>query len=76
MLELTEQVAAATLIAANKGRLGANALLVRIGAYFHDIGKMLKPEYFAENMNQGEKSRHDSINPAISAPLSQATVPL
>ena len=30
-------------------RIGADALLVRIGAYFHDIGKMLKPHYFVEN---------------------------
>src|SRR4029078_12713726 len=30
-------------------RIGANALLGRIGAYFHDIGKMLKPHYFVEN---------------------------
>ncbi|MBT7918129.1 MAG: HDIG domain-containing protein, partial [Planctomycetaceae bacterium] len=29
--------------------IGANGLLCRVGAYFHDIGKMIKPEYFAEN---------------------------
>ncbi|MCH7689232.1 MAG: HDIG domain-containing protein, partial [Planctomycetes bacterium] len=29
--------------------IGANGLLVRVGAYFHDIGKMLKPQYFVEN---------------------------
>ena len=33
--------------------IGARGLLVRVGAYFHDIGKMLKPQYFAENQGQG-----------------------
>ena len=32
--------------------IGANGLLVRIGAYFHDIGKMLKPHYFVENQGR------------------------
>ncbi len=44
---------------------GANPLLVRVGAYFHDIGKMLKPEYFVEN--QGAENRHDRLNPSMSA---------
>ncbi|WP_158264865.1 HD family phosphohydrolase [Blastopirellula marina] len=43
----------------------ANGLLVRVGAYFHDIGKMLKPEYFIENQNASD-NRHDGLNPAIS----------
>ncbi len=47
-------------------RIGANGLLVRVGAYFHDIGKMLKPEYFVENMTEGMKSRHDDLAPAMS----------
>ena len=46
--------------------IGANGLLVRVGAYFHDIGKMLKPEYFIENMTEGQKSRHDDLAPAMS----------
>jgi putative nucleotidyltransferase with HDIG domain len=45
--------------------IGANGLLVRVGAYFHDIGKMLKPEYFIEN--QGERAnRHETLLPAMS----------
>jgi putative nucleotidyltransferase with HDIG domain len=40
-------------------------LLVRVGAYFHDIGKMLKPGYFAENQGQGD-NRHRSLVPAMS----------
>jgi putative nucleotidyltransferase with HDIG domain len=46
-------------------RIGANALLVRIGAYFHDIGKMLKPHYFVENQ-AGSTSRHANLAPAMS----------
>ncbi|HND52214.1 MAG TPA: HDIG domain-containing protein [Pirellulaceae bacterium] len=45
--------------------IGANGLLVRVGAYFHDIGKMLKPQYFVENQGQ-ETSRHQSLLPAMS----------
>lgn len=45
--------------------IGANGLLVRVGSYFHDIGKMLKPQYFVEN--QGEDgNRHESLLPAMS----------
>jgi putative nucleotidyltransferase with HDIG domain len=43
----------------------ANGLLVRVGAYFHDIGKMLKPNYFIENLGQ-EVNQHDSLLPAMS----------
>ena len=46
-------------------RIGANALLVRIGAYFHDIGKMLKPHYFVENQ-VGGNNRHANLAPAMS----------
>ncbi|MFO0869415.1 MAG: HDIG domain-containing protein [Pirellulales bacterium] len=45
--------------------IGANALLVRVGAYFHDIGKMLKPQYFVENQG-AEANRHQSLVPAMS----------
>ncbi|MFM8635322.1 MAG: HD family phosphohydrolase, partial [Planctomycetia bacterium] len=44
--------------------IGARGLLVRVGAYFHDIGKMLKPAYFVEN--QGTENRHESLMPAMS----------
>jgi cyclic-di-AMP phosphodiesterase PgpH len=43
----------------------ARGLLVRIGAYFHDIGKMLKPDYFAENQGPDD-NRHEALAPAIS----------
>ncbi|MGQ0634579.1 MAG: HD family phosphohydrolase [Planctomycetaceae bacterium] len=45
--------------------IGANGLLVRVGAYFHDIGKMLKPHYFVENAVPGE-NRHEHLAPAMS----------
>ncbi|HBO42606.1 MAG TPA: metal-dependent phosphohydrolase [Planctomycetaceae bacterium] len=45
--------------------IGARGLLVRVGAYFHDIGKMLKPGYFIEN--QGDAvNRHETLVPAMS----------
>ena len=44
--------------------IGARGLLVRVGAYFHDVGKMLKPSYFVEN--QGQENRHESLVPAMS----------
>ncbi|MEX0727267.1 MAG: HDIG domain-containing metalloprotein [Planctomycetaceae bacterium] len=47
-------------------RIGANGLLVRVAAYFHDIGKMLKPHYFVENMATGTGSRHEHLAPAMS----------
>jgi putative nucleotidyltransferase with HDIG domain len=45
--------------------IGANGLLVRVGAYFHDVGKMLKPSYFVENQGM-EGNRHQSLQPAMS----------
>lgn len=45
---------------------GANPLLVRVGAYYHDIGKMKKPVYFIEN-SKGLQNRHDSLSPHMSA---------
>ena len=44
--------------------INARGLLVRVGAYFHDVGKMLKPAYFIEN--QGRENRHESLVPAMS----------
>lgn len=47
------------------GAIGANALLARIGAYYHDIGKLEKPEYFSENQNIFA-SKHDTLTPSMS----------
>ena len=45
--------------------VGANGLLARIGAYYHDIGKLQKPEYFIENQDI-KKNRHDDLSPTMS----------
>ncbi len=45
--------------------IGANGLLCRVGAYYHDIGKIGKPRYFVENQ-MGSASRHDQLSPAMS----------
>ena len=45
--------------------IGARGLLTRVGAYFHDIGKMLKPTYYIENQPPNE-NRHESLVPQMS----------
>ncbi|MFZ2938209.1 MAG: HDIG domain-containing metalloprotein, partial [Candidatus Omnitrophota bacterium] len=45
--------------------VGANALLARIGAYYHDIGKLAKPEYFSENQS-AFTSKHEALTPTMS----------
>ncbi len=55
----------ASLAEAAAERIGANASMCRVCAYFHDIGKLNKPEYFIEN--QGDENPHDSITPTMSA---------
>ncbi len=55
----------ASIAEAAADSIGANGLIVRVGAYFHDIGKMFKPEYFIENQSSGE-NQHDSLQPAMS----------
>lgn len=45
--------------------IGANALLARVGAYYHDIGKLTKAEYFTENQMMGQ-NKHDDIEPFMS----------
>ncbi|MBR9978802.1 MAG: HDIG domain-containing protein [Bacteroidetes bacterium] len=55
-----------TLAEAAATSIGANATLARVGAYYHDIGKMLEPEYFVENQ-MGSQNRHDDLAPRDSA---------
>jgi len=45
--------------------IGANALLARVGAYYHDIGKIEQAEYFIEN--QTSYNKHDELKPSLSA---------
>lgn len=46
--------------------IGANSLLARVSSYFHDIGKIKKPEYFVENL-MGGASKHDKLSPSMSS---------
>ncbi|MCX8038263.1 MAG: HDIG domain-containing protein [Candidatus Sumerlaeia bacterium] len=57
----------AKLAEAAADAIGANYLLVRAGAYFHDIGKTLKPRYFSENqMTPEERRTHEKLTPFLS----------
>jgi putative nucleotidyltransferase with HDIG domain len=62
----------ATLAESACNEIGANALLARIGAYYHDLGKMEHPEYFVEN--QTGYNKHDDINPRLSASVIKSHV--
>ena len=52
--------------------IGANALIARVGAYYHDIGKIDQSEYFVEN--QKGENKHDEINPSLSASVIKSHV--
>ena len=61
-----------SMVVANLGEaaaeaVGANALLVRVGAYYHDIGKLVRPMYFKEN--QMGENPHDKTDPRVSAAI-------
>jgi putative nucleotidyltransferase with HDIG domain len=55
--------------------IGANALLAKVAGYYHDIGKMRRPQFFVENatITQGE-NRHEKLSPSMSARIIQAHV--
>ena len=46
--------------------IGANSLLARVSAYYHDIGKLVKPEYFNENIPAHVRNPHEKISPSMS----------
>ena len=48
--------------------IGANALLVRVASYYHDIGKLKRPQFYIENQRGGENP-HDKLQPSLSAML-------
>jgi cyclic-di-AMP phosphodiesterase PgpH len=62
----------ANLAESGAAAIGANALLCRVGALYHDIGKMNKPGYFIEN--QTGKNEHDKLKPRMSALIIKAHV--
>lgn len=62
----------ANLAEAACNEVEANALLARVGAYYHDIGKLENPEYFVEN--QSGENVHDGINPSLSVSIIRSHV--
>jgi putative nucleotidyltransferase with HDIG domain len=56
----------ANLAEAGANAIGANALLTRVGVYYHDVGKIGQPHYFIENQPSG-RNPHDKLKPATSA---------
>ncbi len=48
-------------------KIGADALLVRVGAIYHDAGKALNPQFFIENQIPGKLNPHDDLDPVVSA---------
>ncbi|MCA9531081.1 MAG: HDIG domain-containing protein [Myxococcales bacterium] len=54
--------------------IGADSLLTRVGAYYHDLGKTIQPKYFVENLTPGEVSPHESLSPDVSADAIMAHV--
>jgi hypothetical protein len=66
--------AMANLAEAAAASIGADALLVRVGAYYHDLGKTIQPKYFVENLARGEQTPHDDLEPEVSADAIMAHV--
>lgn len=60
----------ANLAEAAAAAVDANTVLARVGAYFHDIGKIEKPTYFVENQ-KGGRNRHEKLSPRMSALIIQ-----
>jgi putative nucleotidyltransferase with HDIG domain len=61
-------IAVANLAEAGCRAIGANALLARVGAYYHDIGKLGRPQYFVENQAR-DRNPHDNLGPDASAQI-------
>jgi hypothetical protein len=65
-------LAVSNLAEAGADAVGANALMVRVCAYYHDVGKLVKPDYFVEN--QRGANPHDDLAPSMSALVIQSHV--
>ena len=66
-------VATANLAEAGAEEIGADALVARVGSYYHDIGKIRRPCYFYENQRDDENP-HDATKPTLSAVIITAHV--
>ncbi|HOX42812.1 MAG TPA: HDIG domain-containing protein [Myxococcota bacterium] len=62
-----------SLVEAAAETIHCNPLLARVMAYYHDIGKIKKPQYFSENQRDGT-NRHDKLKPSLSASVLRAHV--
>jgi putative nucleotidyltransferase with HDIG domain len=63
----------ANLADAGAEAIGADGLLARVGAYYHDVGKIRRPYFFFENQ-MGQENPHDKMSPALSAVVVTAHV--
>jgi len=54
-------------------KIGADPLITKVGAMFHDVGKLVNPQYFVENLNNG-KNPHDELKPEVSASIIKSHV--
>jgi putative nucleotidyltransferase with HDIG domain len=68
--------AMANLAEAAAAAIGADSLLTRVGAYYHDVGKTVQPKYFIENLPPGAPSPHTALEPEVSADAIMAHVVL
>jgi putative nucleotidyltransferase with HDIG domain len=66
--------AMANLAEAAASAIGGDALLTRVGAYYHDLGKTIQPKLFVENLARGEPSPHLGLDPDVSADAIMAHV--
>ncbi len=62
----SHSVIVASMVETAAETIGANSLLTKVSAYYHDMGKMKKPQYFIENQPHGE-NKHDNISPKMSS---------
>jgi len=68
----THSIAVANLAESACEAIGANALLARVSAYYHDIGKIEQAEYFIEN--QRAQNKHDELTPSLSVAVIKSHV--
>jgi cyclic-di-AMP phosphodiesterase PgpH len=66
-------IAMANLTEAACNAIGADGLLGRVGSYYHDVGKLRKPQHFVENQPRG-RNPHDKLKPATSASIIRSHV--
>jgi putative nucleotidyltransferase with HDIG domain len=66
--------AMANLAEAASNAIHGDALLTRVGAYYHDLGKTIQPKLFVENLTRGEPSPHLGLDPDVSADAIMAHV--